>query len=215
MYFVLSHSPSVWLVAPTSSPSGGLPPEGGGACPEVYNSTATYESGDEVSLNGVAYRCLPSVAAYCNAYSPDSATGFLGWETIGPCAGVGTLPVGTDDIQSCPPEFDTSTAYVDGDVVSFNALVYECKPWPESLACSSAGYEPSVGQFWDYAWLVLGPCTESLDVGNSIEAEARTISSRIGPKTYEARGMRLGQSKGERETKADAPFLLRRRHGNK
>ena len=61
----------------------------------------------------------------------------------------------------CPEAFDESraTAYSPGETVEQDGVVYECKPWPDSLHCSQAGYEPGTSLHWTQAWLVLGSCT--------------------------------------------------------
>ena len=74
-----------------------------------------------------------------------------------------TLP----SVGGCPPAFSVSALenYEPGDRVSKGAIVFECKPWPLSLFCSQAAFEPdlnSKSESWMQAWQVIGHCTGTI-----------------------------------------------------
>jgi hypothetical protein len=50
------------------------------------------------------------------------------------------------------PDFSTDYTYNAYDQVIADDALYECKDPPMDLYCSSAGYEPGIGQYWDLAW---------------------------------------------------------------
>lgn len=151
-------------------------------CPEEYEGSATYEEDSTVSKNEVVYRCKPHPdTGFCNTHSPDSWWGFLGWEKLGACAG--TLPptyapteLPTDlpttgptyalwALAGCPEPFDESlgTTYFIGNVTESGGVVYECTEGPR---CNQAGWEPGIGEYWEWSWVVLGSCTGTLTLGD-------------------------------------------------
>jgi len=68
--------------------------------------------------------------------------------------------------QSCPDPWVAHT-YNQGDQVSAEGKIYQCKPWPYSGYCGQAGFEPGLNPFglatptWMMAWTEIGPCSES------------------------------------------------------
>lgn len=147
-------------------------------CPEEYApSPTTYADASLVSLNGVVYQCKPHPdTGFCNIHSPDSDYGYLGWVTLGSCAGTlapTNIPTASPSYfptssptypewekGGCPEAFDESltTMYTEGQVVASNGVVYECKIYPQTARCNQDGWQPGMGDFWTEAWEVLGSC---------------------------------------------------------
>lgn len=64
-------------------------------------------------------------------------------------------PVITPTPPSSPyPAYKEGVTYKEGDKVSNNGNIFQCKPWPYTGWCSGspAAYAPGVGRVWDAAW---------------------------------------------------------------
>jgi hypothetical protein len=106
----------------------------------------------------------------------------LGWDYVGECNPAGSListpgsapaPVMTPTDSpifvalpfvagGCPAEFSESAYSEPGDRVSKDAVVFECKNWPDSLYCTQAAFKPELNlntEHWEQVWNVVGHCT--------------------------------------------------------
>ena len=151
-----------------------------------------YKENDRVSviksispLIQVMYKCKAwPYSWHCGQFSPLDSTGGgkLGWDYVGECNPAGSListpgsapaPVMTPTDSpifvalpfvagGCPAEFSESAYYEPGDRVSKDAVVFECKNWPDSLYCTQAAFKPELNlntEHWEQAWNVVGHCT--------------------------------------------------------
>ena len=151
-----------------------------------------YKENDRVSviksispLIQVMYKCKAwPYSWHCGQFSPLDSTGGgkLGWDYVGECSPAGSListpgsapaPVMTPTDSpifvalpfvagGCPAEFSESAYYEPGDRVSKDAVVFECKNWPDSLYCTQAAFKPELNlntEHWEQAWNVVGHCT--------------------------------------------------------
>ena len=75
-----------------------------------------------------------------------------------------TLPF----VGGCPATFNEFTAntYEAGNMVSKDAIVYQCRSWPYSLFCSQAAFKPdllgSKLEHWRQAWQIIGQCSGTI-----------------------------------------------------
>jgi len=168
-------------IAPTTAPNFSQLTEVGDGCSNVYDTGATYEAGDEVSILSNSDERLVFVCkewpyeAYCNAgerFSPASVNHEMGWDLKGYCQGTlspttspiaypdgtcrwynGTTPVIIDHWS----ESDVST-YVAGTRVRIGDEIFKCKNYPNSLWCKFPIYKPIEFFAWDDAWTRAGTC---------------------------------------------------------
>eukprot|EP00970_Alexandrium_tamarense_P017541 scaffold9970_cov200-Alexandrium_tamarense.AAC.9 len=123
-------------------------------CPSVFDPNRfTYTNGDQVTIDSVVFECNNSNGAcFQDGYEPYSVVGHEVWKVVAECSA--STPAVS---PQCPRSFSSSeTAYVIGDKVSHNGVVYECKTangW-----CTSSGYEP-YSSLWSQAWNVIGNCS--------------------------------------------------------
>jgi len=76
-------------------------------------------------------------------------------------------------IGGCPAQVNAAVHYEPGDRVSKDAVVFECKSWPNSLFCSQAAYNPDIDidpskslDAWKLAWDVVGRCSGTTTTSN-------------------------------------------------
>jgi hypothetical protein len=170
-------------IAPTASPDFVALTEVGNGCPDVYDPTTDYESGDLVSValsddasgnRGVVYQCKSwPDGAYCNAgvnFAPGTDNSAMGWSLKGSCDGT-IAPTAAPIAFSGPCEWLNGTtvtiaawskadlaSYKSGTRVRKGGDVYKCKGYPFYLWCRSAAYEPAGSGPWGDAWTAAGAC---------------------------------------------------------
>jgi len=182
----------------------------GGGCPYIFSSGTDYSAEDVVSVEGSAfdlvYQCKPSpVDAFCSqsGYEPGTSIHWeLAWTLLGSCMGTiapTTSPnfVSLDPAGGCPALYSSSADYEEGDRVSRDGLVYQCKAAPLSGYCPQEGYEPgtSIGsgsqtvEYWKAAWSVVGHCSGSITPTSSPSFDSLTdmggCPDEWVPQTYE------------------------------
>lgn len=124
-------------IEPTSSPNYDLAAFGG--CPDEFDAAVTYEAGDKVAYNGIAFQCKEyPYSAWCShdSYAPLSTLGKEAWEVLGTCEGTmrpTSSPVFDElvDVDGCPDDFVEGTQYEAGDRVTLpldgdRGVVYKC-----------------------------------------------------------------------------------------
>ncbi|KAL7527742.1 hypothetical protein ACHAXR_002106, partial [Thalassiosira sp. AJA248-18] len=154
-------------IAPTKSPSFVTLANVGG-CPGEYVAGTEYDENDKISKDGYVYQCKVSPTnLFCGltGYEPQIGPSWNdAWDLIGYCNGTITpttspIFVNMMDAGGCPSEYSSNEEYQEGDKVSHNKFVYECKKAPLSEHCSQNGYAPGVlGTSWLEAWTVVGYC---------------------------------------------------------
>lgn len=180
-------------LAPTGSPIFDALADAGG-CPQEYNDGTSYEEGDAVSADGLVYTCKPwPQAAHCSqvGYEPGTSAGSgasrveywrEAWSVTGYCDGTISPTVSPShdvltDMGGCPEEWSAQT-YEEGDKVSSNDLVFQCKAWPQSAHCGQAGYEPdtlATSAAWRDAWTIVGHCNGSIGPTASPSVDPNTV----------------------------------------
>ena len=119
----------------------------------IEGGIATFEDSNGFSL---VYQCVNSeFHLYCgdDAFNPITGQSELKvWESLGSCDSTIVLALsdypGYEDLPDeggCPVEYKYGEAYISGDRVSREGLVYECKSGSLGLHCPQAGYEPGEG----------------------------------------------------------------------
>jgi hypothetical protein len=151
-----------------------------GGCPEAYSSGSDYESGDAVSVDRgtwtEVFTCVDGAnSAYCSngGFAPRTSIHWEGvWEEQGSCTGTITPTKSPVNVAlafqgGCPEEYAAGTEYEEGDRVSVENLVFQCRPFPASGHCGQAGFAPlydgGVEDAWKTAWTVLGSCDGTID----------------------------------------------------
>ena len=141
-------------------------------CPAAFSSSASYAAGDVVSVSKTDYTAVyqcsqdEATALYCGQNGFEPGTGLAwerAWGELGSCAGTlsPTSSPSFDVIQDaggCPSEFSSDEVYDEGDKVSTNGFVYECKEGAVATHCSQSGYEPGTGSAFMDAWTLMGFC---------------------------------------------------------
>ena len=67
------------------------------------------------------------------------------------------------DAGGCPPEYTSGYEYSEyvgyegGDLVTWNKIVFKCRPFPYSMWCNMAGFEPGSDES-EKAWIIVGYC---------------------------------------------------------
>jgi len=156
---------------------------GDGGCPNAFVSGADYAAAEIVSVQRTGFKMVYQCAneptnLFCGmaGYEPtDGLYADQAWTALGSCSGTiapTSSPnfVSLDDVGGCPGEYDSGVEYMEGDKISNNRVVYQCKSFPLSQRCSQIGYEPgnSIGsgaqavEFWRKAWSVVGSCSGSI-----------------------------------------------------
>ena len=165
-------------------------------CPEEYDSNAIYEANESVSVRdggiSIIYTCKPfPESQWCSddTYSPMNTEKLCNgevcwpqaWNKVGPCEGTFT-PTGSPtfdpanvSLSACPKEFETGTAYEEGDAISVTLAgedygkIYKCKAWPLGEFCVKDIYSPSNTQkqcngevCWPEAWTYEGSCSSTI-----------------------------------------------------
>jgi hypothetical protein len=173
-------------IAPTTSPIFDALTEVGNGCPDVYDPTTDYESGDLVSValsddasgnRGVVYQCKSwPEGAYCNAgvnFAPGTDNSAMGWSLKGSCDGT-TAPTASPVVFAAECDWMNGTvavpintwskadlaSYKSGTRVRKGGDVYKCKGYPFYLWCRSAAYEPAGSGPWGDAWTAAGTCVD-------------------------------------------------------
>lgn len=122
-------------------------------CPPEFDESAEYEAGDRVSRNGIVYTCTDDthLSRFCalTGFEPGRDNSFwrLAWDDSGHCSGT-IEPTSSPNVEStsfvgpCPIEYSSDIEHEPGDKVSLAVstdpqikIMYECKPWPESMFC--------------------------------------------------------------------------------
>lgn len=134
-------------LAPTDSPSFEHLQDVGG-CPDEYASSSKYEEGDKVSKDGFVYACKGwPMSQHCSqaGYQPGVDVGGIeywteAWSIFGYCSGTiapTTSPnyASLEDLDGCPESWKIKNqadgdSYAEGDRVSNQRLVFQCKHWP-------------------------------------------------------------------------------------
>lgn len=159
------------LMAPTPTLTPTHPRWSGAGCPNTWVDGATYKEGELATVNGVVYTCSsePFVNTWCgnSNYKPgDSLYWNLAWTLLGSCDGT-IAPTGSPNFVSladaggCPDEYASVGLYEEGDKVTMNNIVYQCRSWPNSAWCKMDGYEPDGVNSQD-AWTRIGYCDGKL-----------------------------------------------------
>eukprot|EP00956_Cyclotella_meneghiniana_P035057 scaffold110845_cov23-Cyclotella_meneghiniana.AAC.1 len=157
-------------ISPITYPNGG--------CPNEFDSSATYESGDVVELDGLVYQCRswPN-SGWCSqaGYEPDGEHYHDAWTHLGYCEGT-IAPTTSPSFNSlalvavgggCPKEYISSNLYETGDQVSVPinneaSVVYECKSWPNGSYCNSGlDFAPGT-ESGNLGWTKKGYCDATL-----------------------------------------------------
>jgi len=161
-----------------------IPPAWSGAgCPFFFSSGTDYSAEDVVTVPGNAgsapvllvYQCKASPTdAFCSqgGFEPGTSIHWeQAWNFLGSCDGT-LAPTSSPDFTSiadvggCPALYSSGADYEEGDRVSKDGLVYQCKAHPQSGFCPVAAYEPgtSIGsgsqtvEYWKEAWSIVGHC---------------------------------------------------------
>jgi len=155
----------------------------GEGCPMAFNSGTNYGPGDVVSVPKTGYTLLYQCTTSPN-YASCSMSGFepntglyadQAWTVFGTCTGI-ISPTGSRefvtlaDTGGCPAEFSRGENYEEGDRISKDGLVYQCKLGPSSRHCSQDGFEPGTSfgsgmqrvEHWKEAWSILGYCSGTI-----------------------------------------------------
>lgn len=61
---------------------------------------------------------------------------------------------GCPDVWNGSSEWMLAGGYEEGDLVSVDGLVFQCKPWPYALNCGQDGYQPREDPATPGAWRV-------------------------------------------------------------
>jgi len=161
-----------------------IPPAWSGTgCPATF-AAADFSAGDVVSVPksggySMVYSCKEEPNnLFCGmaGYAPGTDQYWSNaWTELGSCTGSmaptdSPINVALADAGGCPGEYDGASEYEEGDAVSKDGLVFQCKPFPLSNHCSQTGYEPgtSVGsgtvvvEHWRDAWSVVGFCSGTI-----------------------------------------------------
>jgi GH18 family chitinase len=115
---------------------------------DPYVAGFPYAPTNRVSADGKVYECRPYPEGHwCRlaAYAPNLSLGSEAWTEDN--------TVSLPDSPASPveaAEFVSGQAYLAGDVVLSQAMLYQCKGWPFSGWCSSR--QPGVDNGWDQAW---------------------------------------------------------------
>jgi hypothetical protein len=154
-------------IAPTTAPVYVTLADAGG-CPPEFDESATYEAGDKVEVNGLVYECksFPK-SAHCsqNGFEPAGEYSKEAWTVLGHCDGT-IAPTTSPNFSSlslvgdgCPKSYDSSTAYEAGDLVSVNAIVFECKTWSAGgQYCNSGSHFAPGTENGKLGWTLKGRC---------------------------------------------------------
>ncbi|KAL3783692.1 hypothetical protein HJC23_000101, partial [Cyclotella cryptica] len=176
-------------MSPSKAPSFSTIKSAGG-CPEPYAASTTYEAGDKVEANGLAYQCRswPN-SAWCsmNGYEPDGPNSKDAWTLLGYCSGSialtssPTLP--SWRMLVAAPKF---IRMLPGDKVSIEVnpgtiLIYECQSFPNSGYCSQ--YEP--GHWSKLGWTLKGYCDGTISPTKAPSFVSLTDNNGC-PKVYSA-----------------------------
>ena len=129
------------------------------------------------------YQCTDDASyLFCgqDAYNPITGQSNLKvWESLGSCDSTIVLALSDypgyeelPDEGGCPDEYEYGEAYVSGDRVSREGLVYECVTGSNGLHCPQAGYEPGEGTAFADAWTVVGTCSGTIGPTSSPSFDA-------------------------------------------
>eukprot|EP00804_Cyclotella_cryptica_P027202 CCRYP_017186-RA/>CCRYP_017186-RA protein AED:0.06 eAED:0.06 QI:222/0.5/0.33/1/0.5/0.33/3/309/676 len=180
-------------MSPSKAPSFSTIKSAGG-CPEPYAASTTYEAGDKVEANGLAYQCRswPN-SAWCsmNGYEPDGPNSKDAWTLLGYCSG-SIAPTSSPnfaklaDAGGCPKVYSDASSYEAGDKVSIEVnpgtiLIYECQSFPNSGYCSQ--YEP--GHWSKLGWTLKGYCDGTISPTKAPSFVSLTDNNGC-PKVYSA-----------------------------
>jgi hypothetical protein len=148
-------------------------------CPETFTSGIKYEANDKVSIpindtKSLVYLCNSDVHAsrYCEQFEPGNEYE-LGWVLVARCDG--TLAPTTapnfehlQEVSGCPREYSASATYKQGDQVAAfllddnRAVVFACKPWPESAFCNAGSSYAPGSMNANMGWIMKGYCDSTL-----------------------------------------------------
>lgn len=172
-------------LSPTVAPSFDVL-EDKGPCPDEWmaptDNNDKYKPGDTISANGLVFECKPwpesghcSQAGYVpmneDASTPDAWKD--AWIVSGYCDGTSGPTASPsydvlEDMGACPDEWEERSGtddnkYEEGDRITANGLVFECRMWPYSGHCGQAGYQPlnadaATADAWKDAWILKGYC---------------------------------------------------------
>ncbi len=135
----------------------------------AYAENSGYCPGSRVVNHGKKYECLqwPN-SDKCNmsasVYAPGTGSSWQeAWLQLKVCS-----PSDTLHINACgnTPLYAENGGYGPGSRVVNQGRKYECQEWPNSGWCNGASwaYGPSIGAYWQDAWIDLGSCSgESTD----------------------------------------------------
>jgi hypothetical protein len=154
-------------IAPTTAPAYVTLADAGG-CPPEFDESATYEAGDKVEMNGLVYECKSwPESAHCSqtGFEPAGEYSKEAWTVLGHCDGT-IAPTTSPNFSSlslvgdgCPKSYDSSTAYEAGDLVSVNAIVFECKTWSAGgQYCNSGSHFAPGTENGKLGWTLKGRC---------------------------------------------------------
>ena len=84
------------------------------------------------------------------------------------------------DMGGCPSKWvKGANKYEEGDKVSAEGLVFECRTFPYSLHCGQDGYEPiseANGEAWKESWSVVGYCDGTIAPTSSPSFDPANVS---------------------------------------
>ena len=153
----------------------------------IYVAGTQYDAGDTVSVDNLVYQCRKEPSnLWCGmaGYEPGNSIHWnSAWEMTGSCSGILT-PTGSPVFEvmshegGCPDVFNSGVTYEEGDKISKNALIYQCRLWPRSLQCSQAGFEPgvdNVAEHWKQAWFITGYCSGTISPTTSPSFDPATF----------------------------------------
>ena len=206
----------------TGSQGSAVPPTPAGyngansGCPAAYVGGTAYDAGDLVSVQQTyftaVYKCADAPTnQFCGMAGYEAGEGLYtdqAWTLMGSCEG-SLSPTGSPsfevlaDAGGCPGEYEGGAAYEEGDRVSKDGFVYQCKGWPASAHCSQAGYEPGMDvpnaedPYWKQAWTVAGYCSGTI---SPTGAPSYDVLISVGgcPEEWEAKTVGDAYEEGDR-----------------
>jgi len=157
----------------SSTSSSSAPAPALGACYDDYIGGSMYEAGEKVTVDTTIYECKAApLSLYCkdSSFKPGEPSGYWkhAWIKKENCDRSLDKIIDTPDrdpsknLGNCPEEIRVGNYYEEGDRVSKDEIVYECRAWPYSGFCGEVGYEPQskvYGDAWKQAWMEVGWCT--------------------------------------------------------
>ena len=89
-------------------------------------------------------------------------------------------------LPKCPPPYDhTQNTYVAGDIITNNLQIFQCQSYPYDEYCNSftvdREWNATQREWWEGAWLYVGPCEMREEDGGAEETVEPTLQSSMNP----------------------------------